>query len=125
MLRIKYYLKFYALLSSRIWTIPSENINAVSDLEKVRRIWYLPKGSFWKKREYNITYHRLLINFKAVFDSIDRTKLLDAMAEFNFPDKLIHISKMILACTLWAAKIDGNIFKNFRILHGLIKGDLM
>jgi hypothetical protein len=35
MFHIRYYQKFFALASSRIWIIPSENTNAVSDLEIV------------------------------------------------------------------------------------------
>jgi hypothetical protein len=45
------------------------------------------------------------------------------MAEFNFPDKLIHISKMILAYTLCAVKIDGYVANNFRTLQGFVQGD--
>jgi hypothetical protein len=47
-----------------------------------------------KTREYNITNHYVFIDFKAAYGSIDRTKLLDAMAEFDFPDKLIHTANV-------------------------------
>jgi hypothetical protein len=50
-------------------------------------------------------------------------KLLDAMAEFNFPDKLIHISEIILACTLCAVKVDGYVSNNSRTLQGFVQGD--
>jgi hypothetical protein len=76
-----------------------------------------------KTREYNITTHHLFIDFKAAYDSIDRAKILDAMAEFNFPDKLIHISKTILACTLYAVKFDGYISNNFRTLQNFVQCD--
>jgi endonuclease/exonuclease/phosphatase family metal-dependent hydrolase len=76
-----------------------------------------------KTREYNITRHHLFIDFKAAYDSIERSKLFSAMADFNFPQKLINLSKMILACTLCAVKIDNDISSYFRTLKGFIQGD--
>jgi hypothetical protein len=73
-----------------------------------------------KTREYNITNHHLFIDFKAAHDLI---VILDAMTEFNFPDKLIHISNMILARTLGAVKIDGCVSNNFRTPQDFVQGD--
>jgi hypothetical protein len=42
---------------------------------------------------------------------------------FDFPDKLIHICKIILACTLCAVKVDGYFSNNFRTLQGFVQGD--
>jgi len=76
-----------------------------------------------KTREFNRTTHHLFIDFKAAYDTIDRQKFFDAMAELNFPAKLINLSKMILACTLCAVKVENGLSSYFQTHKGFIQGD--
>lgn len=51
----------------------------------------------WEKgREFNINTHHLFVDFKAVYDSVMRPELWNAMTEFRFPLKLIALDKVYL-----------------------------
>jgi hypothetical protein len=46
--------------------------------------------------EYNIQTHHLFINFSTAYDSINRVQLFAAIKEFNFPDKLVGLVKVMM-----------------------------
>jgi hypothetical protein len=46
-----------------------------------------------KTLEYGVSTFHLFIDFKAAYDTINRDKLLEAMEEFNIPQKLIATCK--------------------------------
>jgi len=48
-------------------------------------------------KEFRISVHLLLIDFKSTYDNIDREKMYVAMNDLNIPQKLIRLVKMIMS----------------------------
>ena len=76
-----------------------------------------------KTKEYNIDTYHLFIDFKAAYDSINREKLLEAMLEFNIPNKLISLTRMTLKGFLCRVKISSSLSEPFFTEKGLRQGD--
>ena len=72
-----------------------------------------------KTKEYSIDPYRLFIDFKAVYDSFNLEKLLEAMLEFNIPKELISLSKMILKKVSCRIKILSSFSEPFFTEKGL------
>jgi len=73
--------------------------------------------------EFNTTIHQLFVDFKQAFDSINRFKVLECMAEFGIPDKLIRLVKMTLSDTLCKVKIQNKTSNAFQVRFGVRQGD--
>jgi len=48
-------------------------------------------------KEFRISMHLLIVDFKSAYDSIDREQMYVAMNELNIPQKLIRLMGMIMS----------------------------
>src|SRR5262249_4388986 len=76
-----------------------------------------------KAWEDNVTIHRLFLDFKQAYDSIDRQALFGIMEEFGIPKKLINLTKATLTDTIWKVLILNVQSDPFNINTGLRQGD--
>jgi hypothetical protein len=53
-----------------------------------------------KSREVGIEMHHLFIDFKAAYDSMDRTSLHLAMEEMQIPKKLVNLVRITMRNTV-------------------------
>jgi len=73
-----------------------------------------------KVKEFIISIHLLYIDFKSVYDSIDREQMYVAMNELNIPEKLIRwVVKMIMSNMQSQIKIHSKLSAPFIIHHGV------
>ena len=76
-----------------------------------------------KMAEYRHDAYHLFIDFKAVYDSIARVKLYDAMSSFGIPAKLIRLVKMTMTTVTCQVKVHGKLSRPFATTIGLRQGD--
>lgn len=76
-----------------------------------------------KCREYNIDTHHLFIDFKAAYDSVLRGKLWEIMVNFNFPVKLIRLTRLTLTNVVSKVRIRNQLSNSFVTGEGLRQGD--
>ena len=76
-----------------------------------------------KCREFNVALHQLFIDFETAYDKVFRRKLWTAMAEFNYPKKLIDLSKKTLSRVRTKVRIRNNLSEEFETTDGLRQGD--
>jgi len=74
---------------------------------------------------YNITLQQLFIDFKQVYDSINREKLMLILEEFKIPRKLINLIGMTLRNTTGRVKVRNMMTEEFAINKGLRQGDAL
>jgi len=67
--------------------------------------------------------HVLFIDFKQVFDSVDRQKAIQTLQELRIPNTLIRLIKMTLQNTEASVKIENLTSKPFSISSGVRQGD--
>jgi len=65
----------------------------------------------------------LFIDFKQVFDSINRERLFGAMDKMGIPQKLIRLIRMTMCQTKERVKIDNQISALFEFNKGVKQGD--
>jgi hypothetical protein len=70
------------------------------------------------------TFH-LFIYFKATYVTINRDKLLEALEEFNIPQKLIGLKRATLTLVNCRVKIHNNLSESFGTSMGLKHGDAL
>jgi sorting nexin-29 len=75
--------------------------------------------------EFSIETHHLFIDFKAVYDSVDRFNLYIAMKEVQIPKKLIALVLTTLKNSKCEIKIQNNLSKPMEIRNGLQQGDAL
>ena len=76
-----------------------------------------------KTHERRIDTHHLFVDFKAAFDSTERSYLYAAMSEFGIPAKLIRLCKMTLLNTSSAVRIGKDLSEPFDTKRGFRQGD--
>ncbi|XP_062706099.1 uncharacterized protein LOC134287678 [Aedes albopictus] len=76
-----------------------------------------------KCREYQVPTHHLLIDFKAAYDSIDRTELWRIMDENGFPGKLTRLIKATMDGVQNCVRVSGQLSSSFESRRELRKGD--
>jgi sorting nexin-29 len=69
-----------------------------------------------KMREYGVSTFNLFVDFKAAFDSDDRTELFKAMEEFQIPRKVVEITLRNVRCKV---KTPSGITDPFHTKKGL------
>uniref|UniRef100_A0A3F2YVY1 Reverse transcriptase domain-containing protein n=1 Tax=Anopheles dirus TaxID=7168 RepID=A0A3F2YVY1_9DIPT len=76
-----------------------------------------------KCREHQIPTHHLFIDFKAAYDTIDRTELWNIMQQYGFPGKLVRLLKATMdgvQCKVRVSNMTSDMFQSHR---GLRQGD--
>ncbi len=76
-----------------------------------------------KCREFNVALHHLFVDFETAYDKMFRRKIWSTMAEFNFPKKLIDLSKLTLSHVRAKVRIRNNLSDAFEVMDGLRQGD--
>ncbi|GFW79531.1 reverse transcriptase domain-containing protein [Trichonephila clavipes] len=76
-----------------------------------------------KTKEYNIKTFHLFVDFKAVYDSINRDKMIEAITEFKIPKKLVNLTKATLKNVCCRIKIQKYLSEPFTTERGLRQGD--
>lgn len=56
--------------------------------------------------QYNKNIHILFINFKKAYDSIHKEPLINVIKEFEMPQKLVKLIKMIIEHTEIKVKVE-------------------
>jgi sorting nexin-29 len=69
--------------------------------------------------------HHLFIDFKAVYDSIDRRSLYAAMEEFNIPKKLIALVKATMNNTQCQVMMQNKLSELINVTNGGRQGDAL
>jgi hypothetical protein len=68
-----------------------------------------------KCKEVGIEMHHLFIDFKAAYDSIDRTRLYLAMEEMQIPKKLINLVRVTMRNTEYQIRIQSTLSESLLI----------
>ncbi|KAL1445920.1 hypothetical protein WDU94_013975 [Cyamophila willieti] len=76
-----------------------------------------------KCHEHNIDLNILFVDFKQAFDSIKRSKLIEAMEDMDIPQKLINLIMMSMEKSRALVKIDKILSDEFDITTGVRQGD--
>ena len=78
-----------------------------------------------KCSEYTKDTHHLFIDFKAAYDSIDRSRLYAAVEELNIPQKLIALVKATMNNTQCRVKIQNRFSAPINTKNGIRQGDAL
>jgi endonuclease/exonuclease/phosphatase family metal-dependent hydrolase len=76
-----------------------------------------------KSREFDMDTYHLFIDFRAAYDSINKTKLYAAMEELGIPQKLIRLVKCTMTNLVSVVKIEKDKSRPFAVNNGLRQGD--
>ncbi|XP_071037725.1 uncharacterized protein [Parasteatoda tepidariorum] len=76
-------------------------------------------------REFGIGTHHLFVDFKTAYDSVNRKRLIEAMREFNIPDKLVRLTTLTLCKTMQKVKIQNDFSEPMEVKNGVRQGDAL
>jgi hypothetical protein len=76
-----------------------------------------------KTSEYGIKTYYLFIDFKVVYDSINRQSLYLAMRDMGIPDKLIRLTELTMTNNCAMVKLRKMLCRQFDIKEGVRQGD--
>lgn len=94
------------------------NRSTIDQLFTLRQL--LEKG--W---EYNRPIHNLFIDFRQAYDSVERSQVWNAMAEFSIPKKLIRMTKVCMEGGISKVRVNNKLSSSFEINSGLKQGDAL
>jgi len=75
--------------------------------------------------EFQIETHHLFIDFKTVYDKVNRNQLYKAMLELGIPPKLVRLTQATVEGTTAKVKIKNELSESFHIRNGLRQGDAL
>jgi hypothetical protein len=78
-----------------------------------------------KCNAFGIETHYLFIDFRAAYDSIDRSNLYVAMEEFQIPRRRIALVKATMRNTLCQIRIQNLLSDRIHIKNGVRQGDAL
>nr|XP_042912784.1 uncharacterized protein LOC122272834 [Parasteatoda tepidariorum] len=78
-----------------------------------------------KTRELGIGTPHLFVDFKTAYDSVNRKRLIEAMQEFNIPDKLVRLTTLTLCKTMQKVKIQNDFSEPMEVKNGVRQGDAL
>jgi hypothetical protein len=76
-----------------------------------------------KHYEHGMDLHKLSVNFRKAFDSINRERIYEAMKQMEIPDKLIRLTRMTMNTKQTKIKIDNKLSTKFEFNAGVKQGD--
>jgi hypothetical protein len=76
-----------------------------------------------KACEYKVDIHKLYIDYKQAYDTINKGAMVEIMKEFGIPMKLVRLVKMTLTNTNSKVKMQGKLSPSFKTMIGLRQGD--
>jgi hypothetical protein len=75
-----------------------------------------------KTLEFQIETHHLFIDFKTVYDKVNRNQLYKAMLELGM---LVRLTQATMEGTTAKVKVQNELFESFRIRNGLTQRDAL
>jgi len=66
---------------------------------------------------------QVFADFKKAYDSIHWESLYNIMYEFEFPSKLISLTKLYMNGIKYQVRVDNILSKEFQVVTGLKQGD--
>lgn len=67
--------------------------------------------------------YQLFVDFKQVYDSVNRNKLLDLMRDLSIPPKLVRLVEATMQDSQCRVKVMGDLTNSFKVTQGLKQGD--
>lgn len=78
-----------------------------------------------KYYKYDKALHMVFIDFRQVYDSIDREQLWTILQNFELPKKLVNLVKSFISNTTCKVRFLGRESGNFEVKSGLRQGDAL
>jgi len=75
-----------------------------------------------KTLEFQIETHHLFVDFRTVYDKVNRNQLYKAMLEFGIPPKLVRLTRATMEGTTTQVKLQNELPNSFRIGNGPRQG---
>jgi len=95
-----------------------EGISTIDQIHILRQI-------LEKTLEFQIETHHLFIDFKTVYDKVNRNQLYKAMLELGMPPKLVRLTQAMMEGITAKCKIQNELSESFHIRNGLRQGDAL
>jgi hypothetical protein len=78
-----------------------------------------------KTLAFKIETHHLFIDFKTVYEKVNRNQLFKAMLELGIPPKLVRLTQATMEGTTAKVKIQNELRESFHIQNGVRQGDAL
>ena len=78
-----------------------------------------------KTMERKVVTHHLFLDFKAAYDSVDRTQLYCALEELSIPQKLVRLIKMTMDSSRCRIRVGSDDSEEFKVSSGVRQGDAL
>jgi len=89
-----------------------EGVSTIDQIHTLRQI-------LEKKLEFQIETHHLFIDFKTVYEEVNRNQLHMAMLELGIPSKSVRLTQAMIEGTTAKVKIQNELLERFHIWNGL------
>jgi sorting nexin-29 len=73
--------------------------------------------------EHSMDLHKLFVDFRKAFYSVNRERLYEAMKQMEIPDKFIRLTRMTMSIIHGKIKIDNKLSTKFEFSAGVKQGD--
>jgi len=79
---------------------------------------FIVRQTFEKCYEYNIDLHNIFVDYIQAFNSVNRSKVIDVLNQYNIPSKLKKLIALTLTGTNATVKINNEFTKKFDVQTG-------